>query len=439
MFTGWLSFAGVEIVNEARVAAYVQALGIPGYVCQECPGLRDALEQAAYTTPAADNAPWYDPAIPESGKVAGFQIASIEGIGDTSTRSVANLARDGAAVGARRRAARELTVTFRAVASTEAAVVYATSWLARVLHGRQCLNVSTDFMFLDTGTTCAGDELCLLTACPSSPADVVTYKVGLSLVGVTSGPEVTKRQTTASYTSTCALVLSEMEVVFTAGDPSWYSSPVTLLDGDLLPYLVSTAVPYNILTTYETLGCGTEACDTPVPVGCATTVAPLIANPPTPCVGQSSFTANFYSIPLSFSGISTWLDMVPVIYYTGSPYGTGLSQFEGPVSFQLRRTTASAPCGTVASPCDVCMELFTAQQQRGMQGVIDWVRRKAYRINASLDTCAYPTFTRQLAPFNWPTLTCGSAMCLDVYINGANDGRAGKLRLDVMRRADAIS
>lgn len=440
MFTGFLSFAGVEIINEARLSAYTSSLNIPGFQCDECPTLRTSLEQAVYTTPAADNAPWYDPGIPESAQVAGFQIASITGLGSTARRNVDQLTRDGAVVGARRRAGREVGITIRAIAQNECAISYAVGWLARVLRGRDCRTVTNVFKPTDTGTTCASEQLCMLTCCPSVPADIAKYQVTLYNVGVTEGPTVVAHASSVQSGTACGIAMCEVDVTFTAGDPGFYSPPVTVFNAAIRPYFISIAT-YNIQISYDFYGCGAATCSSQLPPGCPSTTVPLFNQLPAPCVGDPNITvdnfSNFYSIPLDFSTISTWMDLVPIMYYTASP-GSQNSPLEGPVAFQLRRSTPETPCGTVANPCNVGMEMFVPILETGQQSVYDWVNQKAFKFNSTVDLCPFPVYTRQLAPFNWPTIICGSQMCLDIYINDNRDGREGILQFDVMRRQDAI-
>ena len=457
MFTGWLSYAGTEIVNEARLSAYTVSLGIPGSQCEDCPTLITAFEHAPYTTPAADNAPWYDANIPESGQVAGFYIRAIDGFGDTATRRVDELARNGAIVGSRRRGPRQLNITIQAVAASDCAMSYAMGWLARVLRGADCLPVS-DIFSGSTGVGCASETLCMLTCCPLTPEDIPKYLTSLYRVGVTQGPNVISQSHESTFEpgDECGLVICDAEVTFTAGDPGWYSPAVNIIDTDLAPFYVGTTDPFE---PYDI----TELCDpliaqpnavicTPIaPSGCAQTTVPITQDLPIPCIGvpdpRTTYTQyNFYSIPINTSGISQWMDLIPRLSYQPGQMGvTGdttdpqsIENFEGPVAFQLRRVTPGNPCGSESDPCDVCMELFAPIWPRASLGVADWVQRKVFRLESGgIGLCPIPAYTRGLAPFDWPTLICGSEMCLDIYITTDTDARSGHVTLDVMRRQDA--
>lgn len=438
MFTGWLSFAGTEIVNEARLNAYAQSLNLTGFLgCDECPTLRTALEHAPYTTPQADDAPWFDIGVPESGQVAGFQMVSIEGLGDTSTRRVDELARDGAVIGSRRRASRELVMVIRAYAATECALSYAAGWLARALKGSECAPKFLGYSPPNSGVTCGSYDLCLLTCCPTVPLDISTYLVKLFKTAVVEGPAVLTHQSSVEPGSDCGLAVCDMEITFRAGDPGWFSSPLTLFDEKINDYFIGTST-YDIKETYEQLGCGLNACFTPPPIGCPPGTGIGETDPyPTPCIGNSSGVYNYYSTSLNFSGYpgSKWFDLVPIITYTGSP---STNSVEGPIAITLHRKIAGQACSVEKDGCEVCLEMFAPVMRAGQPNLFDWITQKGYYQSDQALSCNFPVYTRGLAPFNWPTLTCGTEFCLHVFIDEETDRRDGKLRFDVMRRQDAI-
>lgn len=440
MFTGWLSYAGTEIVNDARLIAYAQNMNVPGTLpCDDCSTLRTSLEQDVYTTPSGDSAPWVDSAIAESTQVLGFQISSITGLGDTATRSVDQLSRDGGVVGTRRRRSRELLVVFRAYATTECALSYAAAWLSRVLRGQECSPMASRYRAV-AGNFCGNEQLCMLTCCPTVPADIAKYQVTLYKTGVTEGPIVSGHQSARPSGADCGLATCELEVTFTAGDPGWYSPEVVAVDTPLAPYFVDLQ-EYDVTLAYSFYGCSWDVCPVYLPTGCELTSAVDFNSPPTPCVGSSSFTARYYSIPLSLTGISQWMDIVPRIRFTPgevNPDPEFSNDYEGPTAIWIRRTDAGHPCGTPVTPCEACVELFVPTFRRGFTNVADWIDRKVYGQDAAVDVCPMPAYTRQLAPFNWPTLTCGSEMCLEFYIQEDSDSRASSVVVELQRRQDAV-
>ncbi|MET7572954.1 hypothetical protein ABZT04_31335 [Streptomyces sp. NPDC005492] len=68
-----------------------------------CPTLTaEMLGDEPYTTPAADQAPWYDPNVPASEDFAGLLVLSMDGIDDYPVkRSVTNAVTGGGVLGPR--------------------------------------------------------------------------------------------------------------------------------------------------------------------------------------------------------------------------------------------------------------------------------------------------------------------------------------------------
>jgi hypothetical protein len=450
MYYGFLSYAGVDIINDARTAAYISALGIRGYQCQlPCSTFTTATGVGPYTTPAADGAPWYDAAVPSSADVAGFMLMSLEGVGSNVSRPIVPAIRGGGVVGPQVRLPRELTTVIWVIASSRDGMAYGTGWLARALRGRECSVLAPSNRRLDALSGCGSDELCMFTACPVDSTEATDFAVSLYDVGVTSGPNVVKVYNQAE--SDCGPSIAETEVVFTAGDPSWYSRAETVLDVDLIDYLIqdqpSGYVPvtniaaYEIADTYADLGCDQGLCDGDLkPYGCPSVGvnAPLI-DVATLCVGTTDFNANYYSVPFSASTVATATDMIPRLYYTASPSSGTSRSDEGPMGIHIRRTNSTSPCGQTADPCVVDAELFVPGFRRDQTGLLDWRTRRGYKNTSVIPMCPTAVFTRGVAPFSWPVLICGSQMCLDFYINNDNDGRAGHVRLDLLRRVDALA
>lgn len=158
----WLG--GVEIVNDSRTTAYMrngikpETLVVNG----DC-GCSNVLALAGcddeYTTPANDNAPWYDPAIPESAEFAGFLSTEFEGLNSTFQRSVTESIGDGASLGRSRFGSRTMTWKGFLFGSSCCGVAYGLRWLGKILQGtRNC------------GNNCFGDDLELLVCCPTLEA-----------------------------------------------------------------------------------------------------------------------------------------------------------------------------------------------------------------------------------------------------------------------------
>jgi len=169
-FDGYLRLNTVEIANAARTARYLENL-LPtfGLVCPPCEGLEAALGET-YSTPIADNAPWYDPLMPASGAFYGFYPLSIEGIDDSTREAVTTeLVGDGSITNRPRFAGRDIRVNGVLIGATEQAVDTGMAWLNRALSG-PC--EGTD--------DCLGSDLEFYSSCPQvqdwsqSPATVAS-------------------------------------------------------------------------------------------------------------------------------------------------------------------------------------------------------------------------------------------------------------------------
>ncbi len=158
----WLG--GVEIVNDSRTSAYMRNGIKPGTltVNGDC-GCGNVLELAGcddeYTTPANDNAPWYDPAIPESAEFAGFLSTEFEGLNSTYTRNISESITDGATLGRSRFGSRTLTWKGFLFGSSCCGVAYGLRWLGKTLQGSK-----------NCGNNCFGEDLELLVCCPTMEA-----------------------------------------------------------------------------------------------------------------------------------------------------------------------------------------------------------------------------------------------------------------------------
>lgn len=190
---GWLSLAGNEIVNVERTRAYAEL--IPGAMRScgcECENLHLALGHAPYSTPANDDAPWYDRDVPDSQFFYGLLPLAVSGL-DDSSRSVQHveLSGDGAAPIGKRRGSKEVRVRGLLVAATEAALDYGGRWLEMALDGA-------------CGGGCGpGDELCFMAYCPdtSGIGPYVRREVALRDLSANSNIHAKYHPETGEFTS----------------------------------------------------------------------------------------------------------------------------------------------------------------------------------------------------------------------------------------------
>jgi len=163
----WAALEGSEIVNAARCRAYLLAgYGPPGLKVEgECDCPEEQLrvlvgcDDAPYSTPADDLAPWYDAAIPESADFAGFFPTSFEGLESTYTREVTDTL-NGGLLGRLRAEPRTLVWRGLLFGRTCCSVAYGLRWLTSVLRQARC------------GAECGGEKLDILVCCPPPTEEV---------------------------------------------------------------------------------------------------------------------------------------------------------------------------------------------------------------------------------------------------------------------------
>ncbi|GAA2945951.1 MULTISPECIES: hypothetical protein [Streptomyces] len=222
------SDGGVEIANHARLAAYLESVGSPLDTVTAC-GCEtfDAalVGDDPYTSPEADDAPWYDPDVPESADFAGLLVLSVDGLDDHPVeRTVTRGAAGNAALGPARTMPRTITVTAVLLGATCCAVNYGLRWLGQALAG--C-----------TGVGCGGDCLTLFTCCPDQIDDpdefAARYRRTLRRVALVDGPRVVARHGTGCTGSggcTVGADILTVEFVLTAASPWMWTDPVPVLE-----------------------------------------------------------------------------------------------------------------------------------------------------------------------------------------------------------------
>lgn len=174
----YLCLGGTEISNINRTYAYINNIGIPGMDAGldcGCSILDD--EYIIFSTPEADDAPWYSPDYPASGEFLGMVADNAE-TNSPLSRDVSQKAYEGAIIGSPRLKHRLVQVRGHMVATTARGMAYGQAWLREVLRGSFCLD------------GCASDDLIILPACPEGdeyfPEDAFRT---LRNAGTVSGPD----------------------------------------------------------------------------------------------------------------------------------------------------------------------------------------------------------------------------------------------------------
>lgn len=164
-WSGYFMFGGTELINATRTEAYARHLGVqwfrPVYNEAALPWL---LDEAEYTTPLQDDAPWTDPDNLDSYDFYGAYPLEVTGIEDgTTDATVTESVVDGGYIGRTRKKTRTVVYSAILAGASECAVEYGMRWLRGVLTGGPCFNQSYG--------ACGGADLCYL-ACPPIIDDV---------------------------------------------------------------------------------------------------------------------------------------------------------------------------------------------------------------------------------------------------------------------------
>lgn len=279
-----------ELINSVRATAYAQAYCLP-VGCDACPDLPDVLGHEPYTDPVTDDAPWYDPTIPESAGILGVMGLDVSGFRtSTIARDPVQLVGDGAALGVARRAHRQIVYTVLLIALDECALSYGLGWLAAALDGPGC------------GTSCDGEVLTTYACCPTG--DGSGERRYLYDVGLLEGPSVTS----VDYVDD--VLLARVTFTLAAAKPWIFREPV------------SSTTPWQQLVTGaevdvdpdEIYGLCADPGDCLDDPTCP--LPPMPVRPPVPVddcypIGSDVFRRTVISIPPE--DMYQWLEVVPVL------------------------------------------------------------------------------------------------------------------------------
>jgi len=192
MYVGYGYFNNTELWSNERVVSYLKGDPLGGY-----PGLRTPSTSfvancgcdtarplfcdqgsgidGAYVSPAADDAPWYDPAVPESAEFAGLFVEDIVGFDSTVRREVSEGAINGGSLGPLKLGTRSVTVTGWLRAKTCCAAEYGLRWLSEALVGNSaCQDCKLGDLYMLKCCPDAEDSICYLGE--TSEAQLVTSR-----------------------------------------------------------------------------------------------------------------------------------------------------------------------------------------------------------------------------------------------------------------------
>lgn len=250
--TDYITVGGVEVVNHTRLNTYLQTVGSPldsTAVCS-CESLTaEMVGDLPYSTPEEDEAPWYDPDVPESAQFAGFLLLNVEGLDENPVRrTVTNGVAGGGAIGPARALPRTMVFTGILLGATCCAVEYGLHWLGEALQG--C-----------TGGQCEGDCMTLFNCCPgaeTSPDEFAEkHRRTIRRVALIDGPRVISRTGNGCVGGDCesGADIVGVEFTLTAGTPWLWTDPMTVME------IVPPVDPDGGCVTWCLHPSGGEGCD----------------------------------------------------------------------------------------------------------------------------------------------------------------------------------
>lgn len=442
MYAGFLSMDGVEIINNARAFAYGTRHGVSS-ACPPCDTLAEALG-LEYTDPAADPAPWYDPALPMSKDVLGYIGQEVIGFGTaTYSHDPTERVGDGATPGPGRRTHREIEWTVQILAATQCALSYAVAWLTRAVRGTSC------------GTAvCGGHDACVLSCCPDEdPADVIApdgqhvpvpvgaweLRTVYDIVQIDPLEELTGEDGRREIPGTSEYSCDSGEL---NTRPAWRTT-VTLTLGAMNPNIAWSGL--DVGTEWTPLAGGSEIMFDPdevydkcLPVRpctedptCQTpTLPPLPPRLVDPCYQDAAYKARRSALYFPAESMISMLDTVPVVKII-----TGVVAME-----RLAVRFYSDPVrriydGDTFDPCQACTDINIPYLPPGTEVVINGAARRAWAI---CNDQAYPL--RITGPrggrFDWPLFPCGGGMTVEI-VNKYRATEDGQVQVGLMALSDA--
>lgn len=410
MLVDYCDLAGVEIVNSARAAAYAVARGVP-VQCDPCPDIAAAVGDLPYVDPVTDEAPWYDPNVPESAGVLGVLGLSVAGFDSSPLgREPVQLVGDGAALGVARRSHREIAYTVLLITADECSLSYGLEWLSSALQGSSC-------------GTCGGDELCTFSCCPVDGERELRHLYG---VGLLDGPQVSSTQYLPS-----GPVLATVTFSLAAAVPWIYREPLETLTG-----WVTLANGALITTDPDQVY---ERCIEPTPCledpQCP--APPLPPRPPIPvdpCYpsGRDQFRQTL--IGLRPMDQPQWLETVPVLEVV-----TGAVAMRRLV-VRFWTNPQGGACTDISDPCAACTSIQVPYLPARSVLQVDGRTQRAV-----VECPQGPVGTSTTSPtlygpagksFEWPTFPCATGLCIEIMALDATTADDARARVLMVPRSD---
>lgn len=391
---GYYEIDGQEIINVSRTEKYASANGIPLRAVFRNSALGPMLGQT-YTTPIADNAPWIDPAQPESSQFLGLYPLSITGIEDATTFSVVTESvLDGGVASRPRSSSRTIVFSALIVATTDCGAEYGMRWLRNALQGAPCAPGG-----------CTGSTLCYLRCEPGTGSTLVSLERSLHRVTPTLGPTISRK----SPLSTCSGEVWQVDWTMVAGMPYEFAS-----EKPLVANFNDGAVNFYVNSAYNSEGYDSDGVTTTESVCLPDVYRPVydpacpqvIAPPPIPGIPvgcfdfPTEFERRFFTIPKE--EIPTWGQVVPTIEFK-----VGVVEVR---NLRLRFYSDVLGLGDPnTDPCGYCGDIVFSYLPAGSTFIFDGVERTTQVLSPGNPArrADAVVFKSDGTPFDWPELACG--------------------------------
>ncbi len=401
MFDNYMELGGVEIINNARTAAYVKA-NLPGLKvkCDDF-GMHNALGDTAYASPSLDTAPWYRSANADTADFYGFYSSAVDGDEDSTRQmTIQELAGDGGVQSLARHGSKEIRVKGFMIAKTAAGMQSGMAWLRSVLDDSPCGG---------NALYCEGRPLYFFKASPAAPTSGAALALVAKYARVMYRVEAIEGPRRLAVIPSKYATIWEVEFVLNAGLPWAFT----------LPDPTATTTGVNATAVGETF-CPTQTDSYDDLVVDPTD--PTVARPPRPPSIQP------FTMP---TGWNRYVMSIP----------STLGARSGRIVPSVIVTTAGAPLRQVrvrfyrtgfSGTCDFEGEFFITYVPANSTLTIDGPQKI---ISVNIGGVIKPAHNLVLGsdgrPVKWPSMACGTAYTIYVEAVGA---LAGTVRTDVSIR-----
>ena len=402
MLPDYVIVNGIEAINTARAQAVGADTGDCGAdeVCWDCDEAAAEWLNGGDPYGTVMDAPWWDPAVPESAGVLGYTGLEVTGL-----REAGN-------------GAREFTIRFAAFVRDECAIEYAHAWISNVFRASPCAD------------SCRGIELCMLSCCPDVDEDgelLGPYPLRhIYDAEVVSGPVEISR-------SWDAPLWIEYEVKLSTPNRWVWRAPAPARRWRVRPS-DGHATTVDLIAAYQ-------ACpdDEPCVLSCDNPGFAGLPSEPLPrCYPANPFNARRSLISVPSEVVPSGVDVIPVIR---AEAGTRAMRN---LVVRFYNNPLDIPCDRLPdlNPCRACTDLTVAEIPAGGSLVMDG------RTGLNTLTCATGggrPVERPASVYGPPIegvgagyvspITCGTGLCVEIY---AADGVAANaaVTLELWTRGD---